>query len=88
MNRKEFTLVWVNRVRKVFNKKPLASLPKGIIGSAWKCPVALALGAEVADDSYISIRENGVVVKITEPPISVCKFILDFDMGKYPELVR
>jgi len=88
MNRKDFTLNWVNGVRKALGKKPLLSLPKGTPLSPTRCPVGIALGADVGGADLVGIHRGNIHLYIRGIPSTVLKFIKAFDEGKYPELEK
>ena len=90
----------VNEARVALGQKPLKRLPKGERGDVSYCPLAIALhtwiGAENA--SVESDREAERLAEVwgTEKlcdgevwlPRVLREFVLDFDAGKYPDLVN
>jgi hypothetical protein len=62
---------------------------KGTIGNVYSCPIANYLNSlnhKVAGVSWGSIRfQYGGCI---DTPPAVCQFIVDFDQGKYPELIK
>lgn len=80
-------LQWVNARRKDFNLKPLSALPKGEIDSSGSCPIAKSLFINDALNLEVLSSEISMFYS-TQPPKYISKFIDDFDMGKFPELVK
>lgn len=72
-------LEWVNQQRAEKGLRPIESLPKGLPGHPYYCPIAIAM------DGDVSIRSayGGTV----ELPESVQTFVKEYDEGAYPELV-
>lgn len=91
MNIKQEVLAWVNQVRAERGiGEPLTELPKGVPGQARCCVIAKAIGhCEVGPSSmprcgYIIYDSDDALDYL---PDDVNKFALDFDVGRYPELV-
>lgn len=79
-------LAFVNDIRKLQGRSKLRSLPKGIPGRAMSCPIAKAIDGEVSHLSAIYLSKNGST-EWCAIPADAENFIVDFDQGKYPELV-
>lgn len=84
----ERALDWANKVRGAFGKKPLKSMPKGERSRSRRCPLALAVGGEVASGDMVFINKNGITFDVQSIPRSVGNFVDRFDAGKYPQLEK
>lgn len=92
---------YVNRIRKELDGDPIEELPLGVPGepdsSCGKigCTIANALsdligkyGRINVDDENITVWDEDEVIFTTKPPKYISEFIIDFDNGKYPQLIE
>lgn len=79
-------LDWVNKIRDLRGIGPaLDAMPKGVRRSACECPLAYALNAEVTVTSAHWFGPGNGSEAI--PFVPVGQFIVNFDLGSYPELI-
>lgn len=89
----------VNRARVALRMSPLQALPKGKQSSSLACPIARALKVEAAED-VLKFNNEDKAKKVARAwhvasdafdittPKNIVNFIMAFDDGKYPELVK
>lgn len=95
--RYKHALKWVNERRKEGGLRATSKLSKGYKGHAFTCPIAASLrkvgvtAAWPTDDGRVilssGLYEDGHRRHMTWREPDVCRFMLDYDAGKYPELV-
>lgn len=91
LNDADFTLDWVNQWRRGHGLAALDALPVGRQRDCCDCPAARALQADgLFPEAAVSggrWTERWLFGQHYELPVEVCRFIRDFDAGKYPELI-
>lgn len=82
-------LDWVNEIRAKRNIGPeLAALPKGIRWSSNQCPIARGLSASLMGVTRVYWELDPIRPDEYVPFNPVGRFVKEFDMGFYPELVE
>lgn len=89
---KRAALRFVNRIRAEQGREPLPELPRGITGSAHRCPVANgingAFNASVTPWSVMWYSDDRTEAERRKTSALVQRFIHAFDQREFPELVE
>jgi hypothetical protein len=72
-------LEWVNAKRREKGWRPIDSLPQGVPGNSYYCPIAIALDSDVSIHTFNG--GHGIL------PASVKDWVKAYDDGAYPDLV-
>ena len=92
--RLEKVLGWVNKIRKEqFRKRPLKKIPPGRVGNGAFCPIHNCFKKSGDDDVLVgayllTVNRNSGHTKTFKYPKRVSRFLVDFDNGKYPNLIK